>query len=121
MDTDLIKSLESQRFQAILNKDYSTFRNLCHPNLHYMHSNGSADSLDSYIQKCETEFYQYQWIEHPIDKIEFHNNCAFVFGEMQAELLINNVPKRLDNKTLSIWIKDEISWKFYAFQPTSKA
>lgn len=121
MDIDLIKSLENQRFQAILNKDYLAFRKLCHLNLHYMHSNGVSDNLDSYIQKCETNFYQYQWIKHPIDKIEFFNNCAFVFGEMQAELLINSTPKRLDNKTLSIWIKDQNSWKFYAFQPTSKA
>jgi hypothetical protein len=40
---------------------------------------------------------------------------------MQAELLINSIPKQLDNKTLTIWIKDQTSWKFYAFQPTSKA
>ncbi|QSB53369.1 nuclear transport factor 2 family protein [Acinetobacter calcoaceticus] len=121
MDEDLIRDLENQRFQAILNKDYLTFRNLCHSSLHYMHSNGIADNLDSYIQKCETNFYQYQWIKHPIDKIEFFNNCAFVFGEMQAELLINSIPKQLDNKTLTIWIKEQTSWKFYAFQPTSKA
>jgi hypothetical protein len=121
MDDNLIRELENQRFQAILERDYDSFRNLCHSGLHYMHSNGMTDNLESYIEKCEENFYQYQWIEHPIDKIEIINNCAFVFGEMQAELLINGIPKRLDNKTLSVWIKDEFSWKFYAFQPTTKA
>jgi uncharacterized protein (TIGR02246 family) len=114
----LIRSLESQRFQAVIDGDFDQFASLAHPDIAYVHSSGTVDSLDSYLKKCRSGYYVYQSIDHPIDEIRVYGESVLVFGEMNAEMVINGEQRSLRNKSLAVWVKLEGHWKLAAYQAT---
>lgn len=113
-----INALEDQRFDAIVEGDLDKFEKLCHEQLVYTHSDGSRDTLESYIGKVRRGIYNYRHISHPVDEIIVIGDVALVVGRMVADLTINGIPKTLDNTSLAVWIREEEQWKFLAYQPT---
>jgi hypothetical protein len=114
----LIRGLEAQRFEAIVQRDYDQFASLALPDLVYVHSSGVVDSLAQYLDKCRNGYYVYQSIDHPIDEIRQYGNTVLVIGGMNADLIINGEQRFLKNKSLAIWTMAEGSWKFTAYQAT---
>ncbi|MCX4703209.1 nuclear transport factor 2 family protein [Streptomyces sp. NBC_01373] len=119
-DADIIRALESRRFDAIVARDFDTFAELAHPGLAYTHSNGALDTLSSYLDKCKSGFYVYHRIDHPIDAITVVGDTAVVIGEMNADLTAGGVRKELANRSLAVWTRANGAWKFLAYQPTVK-
>ena len=118
-ETD-IRRLEDERFDAVLRGDMDTFIASAHPDLTYVHSNGTAETLTEYVEKCRRGFYDYHRIEHPITEIAIHGDVALVFGEMQADLDIDGARKHLDNVSLAVWVRTSDGWKLRAYQPTAR-
>jgi uncharacterized protein (TIGR02246 family) len=114
----MINALEDERFDAIVEGDLEKFAELCHEQLVYTHSDGSRDTLESYIGKVRQGIYNYHRISHPVDEIIVIGDVALVIGRMIADLTINGTPKALDNTSLAVWIREEEQWKFLAYQPT---
>ncbi|MFF2842413.1 nuclear transport factor 2 family protein [Paenarthrobacter sp. NPDC057981] len=113
-----IEALEHERFDAIVEGDLEKFASLCHERLVYTHSDGSRDTLDSYLGKVRRGVYNYSRISHPVDQIIVIGDVALVVGRMTADLTINGTPKRLDNTSLAVWVREADQWKFLAYQPT---
>lgn len=118
MDDILIKRLEDERFKSIVEKRYEDFAKLAHPDMTYTHTTGVTDTKDSYLDKLFGGFYDYKWITHPVNKIKVFGDLALVFGEMHSELIAGSVEKKLHNKSLAVWKKENNEWLFYAYQPT---
>ncbi|MGB8810629.1 nuclear transport factor 2 family protein [Acinetobacter sp. KB005] len=118
MDDILIQNLENERFQSIVEKRYEDFAKLAHPEMTYTHTSGITDTKETYLEKLFGGYYDYKWIKHPINKIKIIGDLALVFGEMHSELRAGNSEKNLKNKSLAVWIKENDSWLFYAYQPT---
>ncbi|WP_349571104.1 nuclear transport factor 2 family protein [Azotobacter salinestris] len=114
----LIRSLEAQRYKAIIAGDFETFADLAHPELVYTHSSGVVDSLQSYLSKCREGFYIYHHIEHPIYSIKIIGDVALVFGEMNGEITSGGIRKTLNNRTLAVWTNINGDWRFIAYQST---
>ena len=119
-DADVIRELENRRFEAIVTRDFGSFAELAHPDLAYTHSNGALDTLDSYLAKCESGFYVYHRIDHPIDTITVVGDTAVVIGEMHADLTAGGDRKQLGNRSLAVWVRVGGTWKFLAYQATVK-
>lgn len=119
-DPELITTLETERYRAMVVGDYAGFARLCHPGLRYVHSTAEIDTLDSYLAKCLSGHYDYRRIDHPIDEIAFVGDIALVFGQMRSDLVAGGVAKTLDNLCLAVWRWDEGRWRFFAYQPTAK-
>lgn len=116
-----INALEHERFDAIVSGDLERFTTLCHERLVYTHSDGSRDSLESYVEKVKQGFYRYSHISHPVEEIIIIGGVALVVGRMIADLTIDGTEKKLDNKSLAVWVCEKNQWKFLAFQPTSSS
>ena len=114
-----ITALEHERFNAIVAGDLEKFTNLCHERLVYTHSDGSRDSLESYVSKVRRGIYNYSRISHPVEEIIVIGDVALVVGRMIADLTINGAAKRLDNSSLAVWVREDNQWKFLAYQPTN--
>jgi hypothetical protein len=114
----LIRKLEEQRFEAIVQRDFDQFVSLAHPDLVYVHSSGVVDSLAQYLEKCRSGYYVYQSIDHPIDEIRQYGDTVLVIGGMNADLIINGEQRFLKNKSLAIWTMAEGRWKFTVYQAT---
>jgi uncharacterized protein (TIGR02246 family) len=114
----IIRSLEKQRFQAVVDGDFNQFAALAHPELAYVHSSGTVDTVESYLKKCHSGYYVYKSIDHPIDEIRVYGESVLVIGEMNAEMIINGEARLLRNKSLAVWVKLEGHWKLVAYQAT---
>jgi len=114
----LIRSLEAQRFQAVIDRDFDVFASLAHSELVYVHSSGTVDNLDQYLGKCRAGYYIYKSIDHPIDEIRIIGETALVIGEMNAQMIIDGESRSLRNKSLAVWAKVEGHWKLTAYQAT---
>ncbi|MFF7655631.1 nuclear transport factor 2 family protein [Streptomyces sp. NPDC007983] len=119
-DAAIIRALENQRFDALVNQDFDTFAELAHHSLSYTHSNGALDTLTSYLDKCKSGYYVYHRIDHPIETITVVGDTAVVIGEMNADLTAGGVRKQLANRSLAVWTRADGIWKFLAYQPTVK-
>lgn len=117
-----IRDMESRRFDAVVAKDFDTFRELCDSHLTYTHSNGARETLDTYLAACRDGFYDYHQVEHPIDEIVVVGDVAIVLGQMRADLTINGLRKQLDNQSIAVWVRRDRHWRLLAFQgtPTSR-
>lgn len=115
----LIHDLELLRFQFLLKRDYESFKNICHPDLSYIHTSGKVDNFSGYIGKCLAGFYQYQKVDLNVNRINIIDNVAMLFADLKSEFLAGNEEKKLNNKILSIWIQEHGEWKFFAYQPTA--
>lgn len=116
--TALIRSLESQRYQAMLQGDLVTFQRLAHPALVYVHSNGVKDDLTAYLNKCRNGLYLYQRIDHSVHEVRVCGDITLVFGQMSADIVPHGVAKNLNNLTLSVWLKSQGQWQLTAYHPT---
>lgn len=114
-----ISQLEHLRFQHLLNQDYEAFKSLCHPQLTYTHTSGKVDDYEGYLGKCFAGFYTYHHVQLDVNHIHLTENIALVFSDLQSEFTAGTDEKKLNNKTLSVWIKDQENWKFFAYQPTA--
>lgn len=114
----LIEELENRRYQAMIDADLATLEELCSDDLVYTHSNGERDTKSSYLDKVESRFFQYHWIEHPIESLATTDDCAVLTGQMRASVLNNGERRQLDNAFLAVWIKGAEGWRFVAYQPT---
>ncbi|WBP90908.1 nuclear transport factor 2 family protein [Kitasatospora cathayae] len=119
-DADDIRALENRRFEALVTGDLDGFAEIAHPELAYTHSSGTLDTLDSYLTKCASGFFVYHWIEHPIDRITVIGDTAIVIGEMRADLSVNGVHRKLENRSLAVWTRVDGKWKFLAYQATAR-
>jgi uncharacterized protein (TIGR02246 family) len=115
----LILGLESARYRAVIDHDFDTFRQLCHPDLVYTHSDSARDTLESYLEKCRAGFYTYSRIEHPVEDVLIVGDTVVVVGRMHASITAGGVPKELNTNSIAVWVKSaEDSWLLLAYQPT---
>lgn len=117
-DAAVIQVLEQERYQAMRRGDLEAFESLSHAQLSYVHSNGIQDSLSSYLGKCRDGLYVYHRIDHRIHHVHCSGDTALVFAEMSADITSHGVAKSLHNRTLTVWIRTDGDWRFFAYQPT---
>jgi ketosteroid isomerase-like protein len=113
-----IRSLEDQRYAAVIAGDVDGLVALAHPDLVYTHSNAEVDTLDSYVEKLRSGHYVYHHIDHPVSRVVVAGDTAVVVGEMHADLTAGGVRKKLANRALAVWARDRDRWLLLAYQPT---
>ncbi|MDV7241733.1 MULTISPECIES: nuclear transport factor 2 family protein [Rhodococcus] len=115
-----ILTLEDTRYDAVIGGDFELFAALCHPDLTYSHSDGSRDTVESYLRKCRDKFYVYHRIDHPVVDVLVHGDVVVVVGEMNAAITANGTDKELANNSIAVWTRYEGAWKLLAYQPTPR-
>lgn len=124
LDVDAVKAeileLETKRYRAVVDGDLDAFRSFCHPNLVYTHSDGSRDTVASYVNKVETGFYVYHRIDHPTEDVLVSGDTAVVVGEMNASITANGTDKELVNNSIAVWVRENGTWLLLAYQPTPR-
>ena len=113
-----ISALEARRYQAVAEADIATLGELFSAQLVYTHSDASADSKQSYLDKLAAGYFDYGVIDHPESSIVVHGDCAIVIGDMRGEVVIGGQPRVLNSRTLAVWVRENGNWVLLAFQPT---
>jgi ketosteroid isomerase-like protein len=113
-----IRALEARRYQAVTAGDVAALDELFAADLVYTHSDASADSKQSYLEKLAAGHFEYGPISHPETSIVVHGDCALVFGDMRGEVRIAGQLRVLNSRSLAVWGREQGSWVLLAFQPT---
>jgi ketosteroid isomerase-like protein len=114
-----ISALEARRYQAMTEADIATLDELFSADLVYTHSDATADSKQSYLDRLATGFFDYGPMTHPEHSIVVRGDCALVFHDMRGEVLVNHETKRvLNSRSLAVWVRENGNWALLAFQPT---
>lgn len=118
MSTDAILVLEDRRYQAMIDADLAALDELCAPELVYTHSSSAQDTKESYLRKLAEGFFDYRWVDHPVDQVLGYDGAALVFGRMVGELTLDGQLRTLNSRTLAVWARQADRWRLVAFQAT---
>lgn len=113
-----IRSLENDRYAAMVSGDIGRVVELAHPEMAYTHSNADLDTLDSYIEKLRSGFYVYHHIDHPEERLIISGDTVVVIGEMHADITAGGVRKKLANASMAVWVRNDQQWQLIGYQPT---
>ena len=113
-----ISALEARRYAAVTAGDVAALDELFAADLVYTHSDASADSKQSYLEKLAAGHFKYGPISHPEHSIVVHGDCALVFGDMRGEVQVAGQVRVLNSRSLAVWVRENGSWVLLAFQPT---
>jgi len=113
-----IKKLEDRRYGAMLSNDIAALDRLLSDDLVYTHSNGQRDSKSEYLSQVASGHFKYHSISRPEEEVRGFGEMAMVIGRMVAKVTVGGTEKRLDNRSLAIWIQERGEWRLLAYQPT---
>jgi ketosteroid isomerase-like protein len=115
---DQIRALEDRRYQALMDGDLGALEELFSDDLVYTHSDAKTDSKASFLDKMATGYLKYGQVGHPESAIVVHGDCVLVFGDMTGDVQVGDQARVLNNKSLSVWVRDGERWVLLAYQPT---
>jgi ketosteroid isomerase-like protein len=118
-DVDAVLAAEDLRYQAMIDGDLATMDRLCADQLSYAHSSGVRDTKAEYFEKVRSGYYDYQRIDHPVERVEVVGDTAIVVGRMTCDLTVGGTPKTIDNLALAVWTRISGEWRLLAYAPTS--
>ena len=115
---NVVFNLEVRRHQAMLSKDVKFLDRVFAQEMHYMHSNSTADSKEEYIAKISNGKLAYLSISATDVDIRVNGSYALVLGHLCAEVVSDGKPRILDCKYIAVWGLEGETWRFKAFAPT---
>ncbi|MDX5338680.1 MAG: nuclear transport factor 2 family protein, partial [Cyclobacteriaceae bacterium] len=85
--------------------------------LSYGHSGGLVENQEEFLKVFESKSQDYRVWDVRDLSVSFHGeNTAMMRYYVNAEIVTNEVPNKLDLGLLMVWIKEEGSWKLLARQ-----
>jgi hypothetical protein len=117
-DVAAVLAAEDRRYEALLGPDLPALERLFHDRLSYAHSSGARDTKAEYLGKIESGYYDYQRIDHPVERVDVLGDSAVVIGRMTADLTVQGTQKTIDNLALAVWTKDSGEWQLVAYAST---
>jgi ketosteroid isomerase-like protein len=117
-DVRAVLDAEDRRYEALMGPDLPTLERLFHDRLSYAHSSGVRDTRDEYLEKVRSGYYDYQRLDHPVERVEVVGDTALVVGRMTADLRVDGTQKTIDNLALAVWTRAGGEWQLLAYAPT---
>ena len=98
--------------------DVDALRGMCDPALRYVLSTGTVETLETWLAKIAAGAFRYDRIEHPVERVELRGELAVVGGTMHALGAMDGTMVMLSNRTTSVLVRHEATWRLFAFQAT---
>ena len=113
-----VRTLEDQRYQAMIAKDLGALNRLLGDGLVYTHSNAAADSKASYIEGIRTLKFDYRAAERLDQVFQEYGDTVVVTGRAKIDVVAGGAPKKLDNRFVNVWAKGATGWQMVIWQST---
>ena len=116
-ETKILK-LEKARFNAMISKDGNYLNSVLSDHLVYIHSNGSQDTKESFINSITSGKLQYFSIDVQNTDIKINGSTAWIHGAAKMKVRNgNDAPvMELSIRYLDIYRRDGGLWKLVAWQ-----
>ncbi len=117
-DVHQVLAAEDLRYRAMVEADLETLDRLCADELSYAHSSGARDTKGQYLGKVRSGYYVYLRVDHPVERVAVVGDTAMVVGRMTADLVVDGIPKTIDNLAVAVWVREDGRWLLLAYAPT---
>ncbi|GIX30593.1 MAG: hypothetical protein KatS3mg124_1065 [Porticoccaceae bacterium] len=109
---------EQARLAALRAGDAESLAPLLSEELRFGHANAVWDDKAKLLAKLREGRIVYRHLEVSEEEVLVRGDMALLFARLCADVLVNGVEKRIDNRTLSVWIREGEEWRLLAYQPT---
>ena len=117
-DAAEVRDLERQRWQAMIDKDLDTLRQLFADELSYTHSNALVDTKDSYLRAIEERVFDYRGVRHSDDECRVLGDVALLTGRAEIDVMARGSLHHLNARYTVVWLRRDGRWQFLCWQST---
>ncbi|MCW5695093.1 MAG: nuclear transport factor 2 family protein [Bauldia sp.] len=113
-----IRRLEAARLDAMCNRDLAALDAILATEFRYTHSDGSIDGKEDLRRRVAGDDVRYRDGRIAEVEVRVHGDLATGHGRLQLTVEVGPDAYRLDNRTLSVWIRRDGSWQLLAVAST---
>ena len=117
-----VLAAEQRRCAAMLAGDNAALEALLDPRLLFSHATGAVDDKLAYLAKMAAGRILYvgiAWAEQRVTVLA--SDAALLTGRMTTDVRVEGIDKRLNNRVITVWSRNEGDWRLVAFQSTPLA
>jgi ketosteroid isomerase-like protein len=111
-----IERCENERYRALLAKDCDALELLLHADFRMIHSNGVQDTKASYIDGVRARKWDYRRADQSEQSIRVFGQTGVVSNRLSISILVDGVPRELDVRVLSVWVRSDAATQLVAVQ-----
>jgi hypothetical protein len=112
---DEIVRIEKERFAAMVNKNFDFLEKVLSNDLHYIHSDGSVDTKDSWLESIRSAKRSYDKIDLQESKVRIFNKTTAILNGICTYYYPNGGTLKL--QYTNVYVKDKKEgWKMVSWQ-----
>ena len=111
-----IQTVEKQRFEAQVSRNYDVLDQVLANDLVYNHSNGNTDTKQSFIQSLRDGKFLYNQIDIQEQKVRLYGKTAIVNGYCIVKATNNGEPVILKLRYTDAYVRTGKQWQLVAWQ-----
>lgn len=118
-DTEAVRDLERQRWQAILDKDVDALDRLTAEELSYTHSNALVDTKESYLRAIRDRVFDYREARRFDEECRVIGDVALLTGRAEIDVVAGGSLRHLNARYSVVWVRRDGRWQFLCWQSTA--
>lgn len=111
-----IESLDNQRTQAILNRNFQALEALMGDDLRYIHSSAVQENKTEYLDKLTSGHYFYHGLEVQQREFRVLGDVVLVNGDLRIDVEVKGTRKTVLSRYLQVWARRPSGWQMVSWQ-----
>lgn len=111
-----IESLDNQRTQAILTRNFQALEALMGDDLRYIHSSAVQENKTEYLDKLTSGHYFYHGLEVQQREFRVLGDVVLVNGDLRIDVEVNGTRKNVLSRYLQVWARRPSGWQMVSWQ-----
>lgn len=114
-----ILAREKQRCNALLAGDVEVLDQLLSERLVFAHANATYEDKASLLSRMGSGNIVYNTLQVTEPEVVDLGDTALLVSRLTADVTVGGTPRAIDNRTLSVWVREAGEWRLVAYQPTA--
>lgn len=111
-----IESLDQQRSQAILQRNFAALAPLLGDDLRYIHSSAVQENRTQYLDKLTSGHYLYHGLDVQQREFRVLGDVVLVNGDLRIDVEVKNTRKVVLSRYLQVWARRASGWQMVSWQ-----
>ena len=111
-----IESLDQQRSQAILQRNFAALAPLLGDDLRYIHSSAVQENKTQYLDKLTSGHYLYHGLDVQQREFRVLGDVVLVNGDLRIDVEVKNTRKVVLSRYLQVWARRASGWQMVSWQ-----
>jgi hypothetical protein len=117
-DLNEVNRADEARYQAMLVNDLPALERLLAPQLSYTHSSAHRENKDEYLASLASGRVRYLDAQRDGVTTQVYGDTAVLEGHVVLQAIVDGMSRRLDNRFLSVWLREGSDWRMLAWAST---